>query len=103
MKTKPTTISNDRMAAFIETILIQARDLLTKRADDMLDSWHTNIQEREDNDESFPPLKLSISASVDLENAAIETGLVFASRYKSTVSSPLPDPDQMELPMGGGE
>jgi hypothetical protein len=92
------TISNDRMDSFIETIVSQAREAMQERSADILRAWHENIEESNANEKKFPPLKLAISAAVDLEAATIETTVRFSATYQSTITSKLPDPDQPELP-----
>jgi hypothetical protein len=94
-----TTISNERMDAFISTITAQAGEIMAERSGDILKAWHENIQEATDNEDKFPPLKLSIAATVDLENAKIETSVTFTTRYKTSLASALPDPNQPELPI----
>lgn len=86
------------MDAFIETVVEQARTALLERSQDILEAWHANIEEAEVNKKNFPPLKLSIGATVDLEAAKIETVIKFTTVYQSTLSAPLPDPDQPEFP-----
>jgi hypothetical protein len=94
-----TTISNARMGSFIDTIVKQCREALCERQDDILAAWHENIQEANAAEKKFPPLKLSISACVDLEANAIETAVSFTVKYTSKVSEPLPDPNQTTLPL----
>lgn len=93
-----TTINNERMAAFIATIIKQTQVILHERADDILKAWHENMEEANANEDKLPPLKLSIGSTVDLESAKIDTAVTFTTRYKTTLSAPLPDPNQMELP-----
>jgi len=92
------TVSNERMVLFIETIIKQAREVMTERADDILRAWHENIEEAEANEKNFPPLKLSISATVDIQSAVIETTLRFTTTYQSSLKAELPDPSQPVLP-----
>ena len=92
------TISNARMDAFIDAIASGVREQLTERQEDILKSWHANINEAHENETPFPPLALSMSAKVDLEANAIETVIRFTTTYKDTLKIPLPDPDQPELP-----
>jgi hypothetical protein len=91
------TISNERMNAFIDMILSQARVVLHERADDILKAWHENIEEANENEKKFPPLKLGLSATVDLESATIETTLRFTAVYQSSLKAELPDPNQPVL------
>jgi hypothetical protein len=91
------SITNQRMDAFCTEIVRQLRELITLRSPDILHAWQENILEAQNNEDKFPPLKLSISATVDLDSAKIETMLAFTARYKTTFSSPLPDPNQPEL------
>lgn len=93
-----TTISNARMAEFCNTIVRQTREALLEREQDILDAWHENIAEATENEKKFPPLKLNISATVDLEGNAIETAVSFTVKYTSTIREMLPDPDQTLLP-----
>lgn len=93
-----TTISNLRMAEFCNTIVRQTREALLEREEDILKAWHENIGEANENEDKFPPLKLGIAATVDLEANKIETVVTFTTRYKSTISEQLPDPNQPELP-----
>lgn len=88
------------MSAFIHTIVKQTGEALFEREDDILKAWQENIQEANDNEDKFPPLKLSIAATVDLEANKVETSVTFTTRYKTTVSEMLPDPNQPELPCG---
>ena len=99
------TITNERMSAFIETIKEQVETLLTERGDDMLNAWHENMEEAQsgDGEAAMPPLKLSISATVDLEKSIIETGLAFTVKHQSKIKASLPDPNQPELEIGGAE
>lgn len=93
-----TTISNERMKAFVDTIVMQTREALVEREQDILRVWHENIEEAHENEKKFPPLKIGISATVDLENARIETVVSFTAKYSTTISTELPDPNQPELP-----
>jgi predicted acylesterase/phospholipase RssA len=96
--TEITTISKTRMGSFIETIVSQSREAMLERLDDILRTWHENISESEANDKKFPPLKISIGGTVDLEAEKIETTVRFSATYQSTISGSLPDPSQPELP-----
>lgn len=92
-------ISNERMAAFIQTIIRQVETQLHERSDNILGAWQENIEEAHNNEkDALPPLKLSITATVDIEKCSISTQLSFTAKYTSTVSTPLPDPNQPELP-----
>ena len=92
------TISNDRMDSFIRTIAEQAAELMHERSGDILKAWHENIEEANANEKNFPPLKIGIGATVDLEAGTIETAIRFTATYQSTLKASLPDPDQPELP-----
>lgn len=92
------TISNDRMDSFIETIVSQAREAMQERSADILRAWHENIEESQANDKKFPPLNIAIKGCVDLEAATIETTVRFSATYQSTITSKLPDPAQPEFP-----
>lgn len=91
-------ISNERMVAFQNEIVRQVREVLFEREEDILKAWQENIEEAQNNEDKFPPLKLSIAATVDIEAAKIETTLTFTTRYKTSVHSSLPDPNQPEFP-----
>ncbi len=93
------TISQKRMDAFLDTICNQARELLHERKDDILQAWHENIEEAMSNEKKFPPLRISLSAIVDLENAVIETTSRFSAVYTSSLKAALPDPNQLQLPI----
>lgn len=95
-------ISNERMDAFISTISKQVKTVLQERGDDILKAWHESIQESVDNEDKFPPLKLSLSATIDLEKNQAETQLTFTTRYKSSIAESLPDPNQPEFPAMSG-
>jgi hypothetical protein len=86
------------MESFCDAITEQVRELLAERADDMLKAWNENIEEAHANEAKFPPLKIALNATVDIEGAKIETVIGFAVRYSSKVSTPIDDPDQMKLP-----
>ena len=75
------TISNARMSEFISTIVRQVETCLVERESDILEAWHENIEEANENEKKFPPLKLSIASSVDLEANAIETSVSFTVKY----------------------
>ena len=92
------TITNERMESFIETITKQTRELLHERADDMLQAWHENIEEATENEAKFPPLKVGVSATVDIEAAKIETVISFSVKYQSKASEAIEDPNQAKLP-----
>lgn len=92
------TISNERMSAFLDTIANQAREAMHERANDILNAWHENIEEANNNEKSFPPLKLSIGATVDLEGNKIETVVRFTATYSTSICERLPDPNQPDLP-----
>lgn len=100
-------VNNERMQAFISTIEKQVSELLHERSDDLLDAWDSNIAEAQAESEAtgkeaaFPPLKIGIGITVDLEKNLISSGIRFVATYKSEVSTPLPDPNQPELPMDG--
>lgn len=85
------------MDRFIETITTQAKMLLQERSADILHAWHENIEEANANESKFPPLKVSIGATVDIETAKIETVLKFTTTYQSKASAPIEDPDQPSL------
>ena len=87
----------DRMDSFLETIASQAKTALFERKDDMLKAWHECIEEANANEKPSPPMKLGISATVDIEKAKIETTIRFTAVYSSTISAELPDPNQPEL------
>ena len=91
------TISNERMEAFIQTISNHALSLMQERSEDLLKSWNENIVESDANQTPFPPLKIAISATVDIQKAAIETKIRFTSTYQSELKSELPDPSQPSL------
>jgi len=93
------SISNERMDAFIATIVKNVRESMSERSDDILKAWHENIEEAQANEKNFPPLKISISATVDLEAAKIETVMRFTTVYQTSTRSPLPDPNQTEFPI----
>jgi len=86
------------MTAILETVAEQARELLHERAEKMLAAWNENIEEAHENDDDFPPLKLSVAVTVNLEKNNIETALAFTTRYKATTNCSLPDPDHPDLP-----
>ncbi|MBB5351379.1 hypothetical protein HNR46_001615 [Haloferula luteola] len=86
------------MEAFLDTIADQVREALHERSDDILKAWHENIEEAQENAKDFPPLKVAMSAAVDIEAARIETSISFTAKYQTKLSAPLPDPNQPELP-----
>ena len=86
------------MAAFIDAITLQAKTVMHEREEDILRAWQENIEEATENEKDFPPLKLGIAATVDIENNAITTELRFTVSYKSKISTELPDPNQMQIP-----
>jgi len=96
---KITTIHNDRMQSFIAVILEQTKVALNERMEDMLTAWHENMAEATANEKNLPPLKIGVASTVDLEAAKIETTIRFTVIYQSSLSSPLPDPNQPELPI----
>lgn len=91
-------IEKSRLAQFCDTIIMQARSALYDREDDILKAWHENIEEAQQNDKKFPPLKLAISATVDLEESKIETTLRFTAVYQSRIEAEIADPNQPDLP-----
>jgi hypothetical protein len=93
-----TQINNARMSAFCDIIKSQAAELIDERANDMLKAWTESIEEATENEDKFPPLKIGIAATVDIEKAVVETAVSFTVKYKSKLSAPLPDPDQPEFP-----
>jgi len=86
------------MRAFCDTIKSQVSELIDERADDMLEAWQESIAEANDNEAKFPPLKIGIAATVDLEKSVVKTVVSFAVKFQSELVAPLPDPDQPELP-----
>ena len=96
-------VSNERMDSFIEVIADQTRTALHERSEDLLKAWQENIEEAHGNEKDFPPLKIGIAATVDLEGETVSTEIRFAVTYKSKVSSPLPDPNQPEFPDFAGK
>jgi hypothetical protein len=94
-----TTISNDRMQQFCAVIVRQVQSSLIEREADILTAWHENISEANDNEKNFPPLKLNIGATVDLEAGTIETAVSFTVKYTSKIREGIPDPDQQVLPL----
>jgi hypothetical protein len=97
MSQTTTSVSNERMSAFIETIVNQVREGLHEREDDILKAWHENIEEANANEKKFPPLKIGIASTVDLEAEKIETTVRFTATYQTSISEALPDPNQPEL------
>ena len=95
---KNTTINHSRLKEFCDTILMQAREVLYDREEDILKAWHENIEEAQQSEKKFPPLKLALGATVNLEEGTIETTLRFTAVYQSSISAELPDPNQPELP-----
>lgn len=93
-----TNITHSRLKEFCDTIIMQAREVLYDRETDILKAWHENIEEAQASDKKFPPLKLGIGATVDLENNTIETTLRFTAVYQSSLSTEIPDPNQPDLP-----
>lgn len=98
MSEKIKAVGNDRMRAFVETIISQVERSLEARTDDMLAAWNENMEEAHANEKNLPPLKLSIGATVDLEKGNVETVLKFTVTYQESVSEKLPDPNQPEIP-----
>lgn len=96
---KITTIPNERMAQFIAVINRHVSSALEGRASDMLESWHQNIGEAMDDDRDCPPLKIGISASVDLAKDEVTTTLSFATKHQTKIAEKLPDPNQLEFPV----
>lgn len=86
------------MESFIEKIQSQTGTILRERSADILRAWHENIEEAQECEKPLPPLKLAISAVVDLEDNAVSTELRFSVVYKTKLTSPLPDPNQLDLP-----
>lgn len=82
------------MDSFIETINQQVGELLRERSNDILKAWQENIEEAQESEKKFPPLKLAITGTVDIEKSKIETSIKFTATYQSSLSSSLPDPDQ---------
>ena len=95
---KDTTINHSRLKEFCDTILMQAREVLYDREEDILKAWHENIEEVSQSEKKFPPLKLALGATVNLEEGTIETTLRFTAVYQSSISAELPDPNQPEFP-----
>jgi hypothetical protein len=93
-----TTINHSRLKEFCDTIVMQAREVLYEREEDILKAWHENIEEAQQSEKKFPPLKLALGATVNLEEGTIETTLRFTAVYQSSISAELPDPNQPELP-----
>ena len=91
-------INSSRLKEFCNTIIMQAREVLYDREEDILKAWHENIEEAQQSEKKFPPLKLSLGATVNLEDNTIETTLRFTAVYQSSISTELPDPNQPELP-----
>lgn len=97
---KESTTTPDRIDDYFNVILDQLRENMQVRQDDILKAWHENIAQANANEKKFPPLKLSISATVDLEENTIATTLKFSAIYTSTIGGEIPDPDQLQLPLG---
>ncbi len=92
-------ITNDRMAQFVETIVAQVRENLTERSEHILKAWQETIAEAVESESDFPKLKLGFATTVDLECSTIETALKFTCSYKSVISTKIPDPNQLTLPI----
>lgn len=90
-------VSNERMDAFIVAIANQTKAALCERSEDLLKAWQENIEEAQENEKDFPPLKIGIAATVDLEADTVTTEIRFSVTYKCKLSSPLPDPNQPDL------
>jgi len=98
MSNKP-EVTNARMSQFIVTTVDQVRETLEERSDDILKAWQETVQESVDGGDDFPKLKVAFGTVVDLEANKIETTLRFTCAYKSTISTPIEDPNQTELPL----
>ena len=95
---------NELMESIIKDIQSQLKTSMFERMDDMLTAWQDSIEEAQANEEeALPPLKLSMSASANIDKQLVETSLKFAVTYQSKTAHPMPDPNQPELPIDGEE
>lgn len=91
-------IDNARFGQFKESMLAQARVLLSEREDDILASWASNIEEAQsDESEKTPVLQLGITCKVNLDKNEVSSRLTFTTTYKTEISEKLPDPNQLVL------
>ena len=90
-------VNNERMNQFCETIATQCRTAVFERSEDILKAWQETILESQDEEGTFPKLKLGFGVTVDLEAGKIETKIRFTCAYKSIISDDIPDPNKLEM------
>lgn len=90
------------MDQFISSITTQIHTILHEKKDELLKSWNENIEEAQNDEKDFPPLKVGIASSVDLEKSLVTSQVTFLTTYKTKLSEALPDPNQMDLNLSVG-
>lgn len=97
-------VTNQRLEQILDEAASQIKELAHERANDVQKAWNETIEEsHESGKETLPPLKLSFSVVVDLEEEKVESEIKFNCAYKSKICTKFPDPNQPDLPMGEKE
>jgi len=86
-----------------KTIVKQVTELLDQREDDIAKAWRENIEEAQSNEKNKPPMTITFASSIDIEADKISTKISFTAKYTSAISEPIPDPNQLKLPLEGGD
>ena len=76
-----------------------AQDLIAsimESEDKILAAWHTAEEDAQEN-ETSPKFKLGFSITLDLEADAMESRLMYSTKRSVSITSTIPDQNQMEL------
>jgi hypothetical protein len=90
---------NRRIEQILQTIKEQIATCIDNRADDIAKSWTESINESSESGENGTKVSLSFASSVDFGKNSVETSVTFSTKYKESVKSMLPDPDQLKMPI----
>lgn len=87
---------NSKLAAITDKAVDDFRALIKENEKLLLEAWSSAEQEATDN-EAKPKFKFGFGVTLDLEKDAMASELTFGVRYKRTVESAIPDPDQINF------
>ncbi len=91
---------NDKLAGIAAKAATDLCHLVKEGEDKILAAW-SNAEEQAQLDDSKPKFRLSLSITLDLDKDTMDTDLSWSVKHHLSVTAPIPDTDQSELPIGG--
>jgi hypothetical protein len=92
-------MSQNRTRQILETIKEQIAACIETRENDIAKSWSETISGSSEAGDNMSKVSISFSSSVDYGKNSVETSVTFSTKYKESVKSMLPDPDQLQMPI----